>query len=118
MTHRVVIALLAVIIAVQASCGGPDSWPHERFDARRWRETKDEERYPMAQDLIDRRVLIGLNQPELQQLLGAPGFWGLKHEDCTYVVKLGGSGFDQVFILDVGFDPTTSKVASARVRGK
>jgi hypothetical protein len=71
----------------------------------------------MVNDLIDRHVLVGLTSDELERVLGPPGSRDPESGDYTYIVKLGGPGFNQVYILDVRFDAATKKVVSVRVRG-
>lgn len=117
MKHRLAALVMLLIIRLQTSCSRSDRWPTDRFDAAKWRSAKQEQRYKMVNDLIDRHLLIGLTPSELEQLLGPPTSWGLGRAYCTYVVKVGGTGFNQIFILDVGFDAATEKVVSARVRG-
>jgi hypothetical protein len=108
--------LILALVCLQASCNSPDNWPRDRFDAKRWHSVKEDERYPMVYDLINRRILIGLTTSEMQQLLGAPSSWGLQRLYCTYVVKQEPTGWDHVFILHIDIDPKNDRVISARVR--
>jgi hypothetical protein len=71
----------------------------------------------MVTDLTNRHLLIGLNSDEVTRLLGPPGSWSSDHSNCSYLVKIGGPGFNKVYVLDVGFDRTTKKVVSTRIRG-
>jgi hypothetical protein len=111
------IASLILLTAIQASCGYTAFWPSDRFDSARWRSTKQDQRYRMVNDLMNRHLLIGLDRTQVEALLGPAGSWGLGRNYCTYVVKVGGGGFNQVFIVDVGFDEHIGRVATVRVRG-
>jgi hypothetical protein len=97
-----------------------DSWPRETFTATEWSRTAEVGRYVFVRDLLDRGLLQGKTLSEVKALLGVPSFDGLKAPDhyITYVVKVGGRGFDQVFILDIRFNASTDKVEEAFIRGK
>ncbi len=104
-----VLATGAVFLAIllQTSCSDSDLWPQDRFESTKWRSAKADQRYRMVNDLIDHRVLVGLTSDKLERVLGPPGSRNPESGDYTYIVKLGGPGFNQVHILDVGFDAAT-----------
>jgi hypothetical protein len=116
MKSQLTVAVMMLMICLQA-CSDTNSWPNDQFDSAKWHNTKQDQRYRMVNSLITRKLLIGLTSSEVEQVLGPPDSWGQAHEYCTYVVKVGGTGFNQVFILDLGFDAVSAKVISARVRG-
>jgi hypothetical protein len=106
---RYVVSL--ALLSLPAGCG----WPHDHFDGTKWRGTPEAERYRQANDLISSNRLLGLTSNEVTALLGNPDP-GANTSMQSYVVKVGGSGFNQVFILDVRFD-TSGKVVKVFVRG-
>jgi len=71
----------------------------------------------MVKNLINRNLLVDKSPAEMEQLLDRPSSWGPDREYCAYVVKIGGAGFNKVYILQIDFQPTSKKVASVRVRG-
>lgn len=102
------LALLALLTA----CG----WPHDHFDGASWRAAPEGERYRQVNDLISSKILLGRTPTEVTALLGKPDP-GADSSMQSYVVKIGGSGFDQVFILDIRFG-ASGKVDEALIRGK
>lgn len=111
MRKLVSIVLLSVSLC---ACDGPRTWPTEQFDAARWRATPEQERYQFAQDLVSSKRLIGRSKSEVTALLGPPSSES-ELPGLTYVIKVGGSGFDQVFILDIRF--ADGKVNEVLIRG-
>jgi hypothetical protein len=91
-------------------------WPRDEFDAAKWRAAPEGERYRQVNDLISSNILLGRNSTEVTALLGKPDP-GADSSMQSYVVKIGGSGFDQVFILDIRFG-TSGRVEKAFIRGK
>jgi|SRR5271165_1543248 len=106
---RYVVSL--TLVSLLAGCG----WPHDHFDGMKWRATPEGERYRQVNDLISSNRLLGLTSNEVTALLGKPDP-GADTSMQSYVVKVGGSGFNQVIILDVRFD-TSGKVEKDFVRG-
>jgi hypothetical protein len=98
---------------------GTDSWPKQKFTTAEWTGAAEKKRYVFVRDILERKLLQGKTVTEVETLLGPPSFDGLKQLEqyITYVVKLGGSGFDSVFILDIRFNPTTRIVEKAFIRG-
>ena len=89
---------LIALLCLLAGCG----WHHDHFDAAKWRAAPEGERYRQVNDLISSNRLLGLTSNEVMALLGEPDR-GANTSMQSYVVKVGGSGFNQVFILDVRF---------------
>jgi hypothetical protein len=71
-----------------------------KFESQLWKVSKPSDRLKMCADLIDSKVLEGVNEHQLTQLLGPPNGKGEKHE-IEY--DLGFRGIDMVtltFTLD------------------
>jgi hypothetical protein len=100
------------LLTLLVGCG----WPHDHFDAAKWRAAPEGERYRQVNDLISSNRLLGLNSNEVTSLLGKPDP-GADPSMQSYVVKVGGSGFDQVFILDIRFG-NSGEVEKVFIRGK
>lgn len=115
---RVISACVIAICTLVAGCSDqPQKWPRQAFDPATWAKTPEEDRYVFVRDVIDRDLLRGKKLPEVEAMLGAPSFRSDTEHDVTYVVKAGSKGFNQVYVLDVRFDPTTSAVDTVQVRG-
>jgi hypothetical protein len=99
------------LLSLLAGCG----WPHDHFDGATWRGAPEGERYRQVNDLISSNRLLGLTSNEVTALLGKPDP-DANTSMQSYVVKVGGSGFNQVFILDVRFG-TSGVVEKVFVRG-
>ena len=111
--------LLAILIFVVAiGCGREQaSWSSKEFAAEQWRATPESDRYVFARDLIDRKLLVGKPEQEVKELLGPPSSESEADHRFAYVIKVGGNGFDQVYILDILVDPSSGLVKKAYVRG-
>jgi RHS repeat-associated protein len=46
-----------------------------------------------------------------------PGSRNSDNLNCSYLVKTNGAGFNNVYVLDVRFDPATKRVVSTHIRG-
>ncbi len=98
----------------------PRSWPLEEFSPSAWQSSPPQERYVFYRDLARAGRLEGATRQEVIDLLGPPGFEAPGGRYMTYVVKHAEPGewsFDSIYILDVRFDPTTSKVRDYLIRG-
>jgi hypothetical protein len=119
------IALLIVLTAILSGADyypydeDADTWPTQTFTVSAWAHTPESDRYVFANNLLERQILIGLSPTEIQSLLGKPSSDGLRTADhfVSYVIKTKGTGFDQVFTLDLDFDATNSRVIKAFIRG-
>lgn len=114
MSPRLYLGALLVILFL-AACEEPSSWPQEMFSSETWRATSEAQRYVFARDIVERQVLIGLTSEQVSSILGAESSGsGLSR---AYIIKTGGRGFDQVFLLEVIFDAGSNKVMQVRIRG-
>jgi len=111
------ISTTLLLLVWLCGCNGPERWPKEPFDAREWAKTPDTKRYVFARDLIDRKLLDGKTPAEVAALLGPPSSENPNAHAITYVIRSGGIGFNQVFVLDVRVDPTGGQVESVAIRG-
>jgi hypothetical protein len=110
-------SLVLLLCIVISACSGPESWPKRAFNAGQWAQAPETERYVFALDLVDRELLKGKTPEEVKEILGAPSSESSDEHYVTYVLKSGGLGFNQVYGLDVRFDPTTNTVKSVSIRG-
>jgi hypothetical protein len=99
------------------ACGEVYSWPAEKFDSHRWKQTVEVKRYVFAKDLIDRRLLIGKTRGEVVELLGAPSSENSSPRAMQYLIKSGGVAMDQLFALDVQLGGVRGEVTSVGIRG-
>jgi hypothetical protein len=95
----------------------PDSWPKKAFDAAEWARAGEGDRYVFARDLVESRRLLGMPGTEVKKLLGRPTLDSPDEHYFTYFLKSGGSGFDQIFVLDIKTNSSTGVVESASIRG-
>jgi hypothetical protein len=110
--------LVALCLVVLFGCSGEqDSWPRKQFSAEDWRMTAESDRYVFAHDLIERYVLIGKRPDEVKELLGTPSSEVTADHYFTYVIKTGGDGFNQVYVLDVKLNSATGAVERVTIRG-
>ena len=110
-----VFILMALSFFIIMGCDNPKNWPMAEFDQSSWLRSTENERYRWAQDIIDRHLLDGLTRNQVIDLLGAPSSQNL--ESIAYIVKTGGSGFNQIYILDIRFKKYNNIVESYRIRG-
>lgn len=122
-----VIALLAGLLVVGvvgvslyvSYATSPRSWPTQVFSASAWRSSSPEERYVFYRDLASSGRLDGATKQEVVNLLGPPAFESTEGSYVTYVVKHAEPGawsLDSLYILDIRFDPTTSRVRNYLIR--
>ena len=55
-----------------SGCDDTYAWPRVPFDSAAWKSTKQGERYRFARNIVDRKMLIGLTNSQVDQLLGNP----------------------------------------------
>lgn len=106
--------LIIVMLFSLCACEGPNAWPKEEFNSANWNATAERERYKFVRDIVSSKKLIGINRREVVEMLGKPSSES-DLPNLLYVVKVGGSGFNQVFILDIRF--ANGKVNQVLVRG-
>lgn len=63
------LSFFSLATTVGLLCGG--FW-YFSFDPYRWKQSNDEQRYPMVNDLAQRKLLLGKTQGEVRDLLGSP----------------------------------------------
>ena len=112
-----VAKLFLLVIALIGCSDEPHSWPNQAFTASEWARTAEAGRYVFARDLVDSHALVGKPVGDVKQLLGPPSSDNSADHYFTYVIKAGGSGFNQIYVLDIRINPTSGVVESARVRG-
>lgn len=109
---------ILVSLVLAAGCtNDPKSWPTQPFNVSAWAGTPENDRYIFVHDLIDRDLLHGKNETEVREMLGSPSSKSEGDHALSYVVKTGGSGFNQVYILDIRFNPLSSVVETTLIRG-
>jgi hypothetical protein len=109
---------LLLLIAILLGCSRDvDSWPNTKFDSVEWHASREESRYVFVRDLIDRRLLIGKSEAAVRELLGPPTTVDRTGRQLSYVVREGGTGFDQVYSLDVILDSPAGVVQEVGIRG-
>ena len=90
-------------------------WASSKFDQEAWKSTTEKKRYIYVKDLLRRDLLIGKSEEEVIDMLGqsesAPG----APSSAQYLIKVGGPGLSQIYVLDLRF--TNGKVSRAFVRG-
>jgi hypothetical protein len=95
-----IFVLVGFSFMILVSCStDPESWPKDPFNEAVWARTTEGERYKVALDLRDRKVLQGKTAEEVKQLLGAPSYESKDY--ITYIVKIGGRGFNEIYLLDI-----------------
>lgn len=93
--------LIFLSLFLLLGCDNPKSWTRDKFDKNIWRQTNENSRYKLVNDLIDSHILDGQTEPQVIELLGPPT--SNNTERISYIIKLGGGGFDQVYILEILF---------------
>ncbi|HET7831610.1 MAG TPA: hypothetical protein VFK88_01465 [Gallionella sp.] len=115
-----VILFIFVMLCFMA-CSEQGSWPNRSFSSETWRNTPEEQRYELVNDLLRKQLLDGKSKAQVTELLGSPDSEAQDPRMLTYVVKTGGSSFNgsfnQVFILDIRFRESWDHVSFAGIRG-
>jgi len=96
-----VIFFVVLSIFFIAGCDEKNSWPRAEFDRAAWLHSAESERYKWARDIIDTHRLDGLTNKQVTDLLGAPS--SRISTGVTYVIKVGGQGFNKIYVLDIRF---------------
>ena len=108
------LVLICITLLLFAGCEGPNGWPTEKFSSAEWQAAPEQTRYKFVRDLISSERLVGMNKSEVVTLLGPPSSES-EVPNVIYVVKTGGAGFNQVFMMDIRF--ANGKVNQVLVRG-
>lgn len=108
-----------LLMLLICACGnaGPSDWPVETFSASQWAATSEGQRYVFARDIVSKQRLQGKTAAEVKALIGTPSHESARDHYITYVVKKGGADFNQVYVLEVRFDPTSGRVEKTLIRG-
>lgn len=78
--------------------------PSKDFDKSQWFADK-EERYQMADDIINNKMLNGKDTTQLKQIIGDPTSRGDSTQKWTYDLGMGGGGLGFMFhYLIISFD--------------
>jgi hypothetical protein len=81
-------------------------WPHERFSSTAWATSPQAERYKMARDLVESKVLIGKSKEAVVAVLGKPDFVASDGAYQSYTLKNSetrGAILPGIAVLDVRF---------------
>jgi hypothetical protein len=92
-------------------------WPHDPFRAEVWRATPPNERYKQVRDLLDRSILAGITEGQVEELLGQPTYKSPDSAYFLYMVRERGAGepgFEATKLLQVDF--ANHKVVKAWLR--
>lgn len=109
---------LLLLVTMIAACSNEEaSWPRTTFEPNQWRAATEENRYVFVHDLIERKLLVGKSESTVQELLGPPTTIDQTGRQLSYVIREGGSGFSQVYSLDVVLSPSTRVVEEVGIRG-
>jgi hypothetical protein len=98
-----------LLATIQSGCSASP----KPFDSKRWKSGNPSSRGAMTQDFIERRVLAGRSQQEIQELLGPPD----EQDSTVYgykVVTIARCHFWKCE-LDVVFDKNSNRVNSVGV---
>jgi hypothetical protein len=113
--------LFALLILAITACknsdpngAGSSSGSVKTFETLNWKATPEAERFVFVDDIVRSNILIGKTKAEIIELLGKPSSTSEEppEDSLTYVVKVGGRGFDKVYFLDIRFE---KKKISTRV---
>lgn len=78
------VAVLGIVFAVAVV---EETEPAEPFSSERWAALPDADRELVVDDLLERRLLIGLNEEEVRSLLGEPSeAQTSQKEDLAYLI--------------------------------
>jgi hypothetical protein len=78
--------------------------PSKKFDKPQWLADK-EERFQMADDIIESKMLIGKDTNQVKQILGEPPWRDTTANKWTFDLGCGGGGFGFLFhYLDLHLD--------------
>jgi hypothetical protein len=124
------VGLLALIAASALLCVGyvcrseESFWPNEKFTVERWEALPGDQRYLIASDLVESRILDGMSKDDVVALLGRPESSGIKEDGSisdhiSYFPKDGSTSisFNVVWLLRILFDPATGKVQKYGIGG-
>jgi hypothetical protein len=124
------VGLLALIAASALLCVGyvcrseESFWPNEKFTVERWEALPGDQRYLIASDLVESRILDGMSKDDVVALLGRPESSGIKEDGSisdhiSYFLKDGSTSisFNVVWLLRILFDPATGKVQKYGIGG-
>ena len=109
------IFIVTCLLSCLFGCDSPDNWPSRSFDEAGWKAAPEDARYVFVNNLIETRKLNGLHRERIVQLLGKPS--SAASDRVIYIIKTGGAGLDEVYILDIGFNKNTGVVDRVLVRG-
>ena len=99
-------------------------WPNETFSAERWNALPGDQRYLIANDLLQSRILDGMSKDDVIALLGRPDPGGTKEDgtvgdNISFYLKSGSTtvSFNAVWFIRILFDPVTGKVQRYLIAG-
>jgi outer membrane protein assembly factor BamE (lipoprotein component of BamABCDE complex) len=90
-----------------------------KFESQKWLAGDYSSRGPMAEDIVNTRVLIGLNKTDVEKLLGQPNHKSSYSEGDAYAYKARTSNLRCYWLwecgLSVAFDKSTGRVTSTLI---
>ncbi len=105
-----VAGLAIVVVALSGGCarngfqaGGRAIAVHAPFDPGAWKADAPGARAGMAEDLLERRLLIGKSKAEVKALLGDPDQEGAEFLGY-FVITAAGNARGQAYVVRVEFD--------------
>lgn len=108
--------LCCFCLCLAAGCNEINDWPEDKFDSTIWQATAEEERYRFAKDLVSSKILEGLTRTQVIELLGVPSDESIS-ERMYYIIKQGGSGFDQVYVIELRLQENGNIIETYLIRG-
>ena len=104
------LPIIAVAIIALTACSDT---PQQPFDSQRWKSGDARIRGSMAQDLIDRKLLMDKSESEVENLLGKPGLNNSGVYDY-HVITISRCNFWACY-LGVVFDEKSKRVRAVAV---
>jgi hypothetical protein len=108
---------LLLMLSITGCMREQASWPTTRFDSQSWKLSEQGDRYVFVRDLLDRKLLLRKSSAQVHALLGKPSSIDPSKRQLSCLIKIGGSGFDSMYILDVLLDQPNGTVQEVGIRG-
>jgi hypothetical protein len=108
--------VLFFVLASCFACTEIDTWPAEKFDSKKWKQSPEHLRYVFVKDIIKSKLLINKTKDDVIEMLGLPNSEVKQPLMLEYIVKTEGKSFSQVFFLEFGFEVTNTYVKYVDIR--
>lgn len=117
----VVLSLMGILLE---GCDDTYWWPRDRFDSAAWKATSENERYRFARDILDRKIFIGMDVPEVENALGEPSSplhlttASFKDDPPKFYYQLYGLSCSngEGYVLDIRYTEDTKTVYKTFIR--